>query len=516
MIIFMISESMRICEILKYMKESGKNMISQQLTPNQYRRTNNRMYIIMMLCYLFFIGVEYSNMTKGANSNAVVRIGIYVIVMLAITVVRKFLNDKKAAMVIMALSYLCTYPALCFANGAGSLAFAFPVLVGFMMYLNSRVVLLGCVSTFIICAVKSYVLKAGGDLLSYGFANVVTIGLVISIFASYWAITLLIRFDKENREEIEKEAKHRQEVAQVVVDIVEKLDDDFQQCMTELDNISGYMGSAHDTMDSMAGSSEDTAQAVSRQADMTSQIQHRLEGTNEVATEALNTTEEVKEVVENGMKLADELQKQSVLVDENTARISKTVEMLVENVQKVSGITESILAISSQTNLLALNASIEAARAGEAGRGFAVVADQIRNLAEETKTSTEQITQIINELTAITNDTQAGIEESVESIHVQRKKVEEVNTSFTQVEGGMNNLEGAVVHISNEVKEVLDANSTIVESIEMLSSASEEVSAGTQSSKEVIDQSFDSLNMFCMVFQEAFTELERLKASAER
>lgn len=65
-----------------------------------------------------------------------------------------------------------------------------------------------------------------------------------------------------------------------------------------------------------------------------------------------------------------------------------------KRIDEIRNLAQDILAISSQTNLLALNASIEAARAGESGKGFSVVAEEIRNLADTSKRTVDQITSV--------------------------------------------------------------------------------------------------------------------------
>lgn len=491
----------------------GKFVKRKQLTPEQYWMANKTMAIILTVCYLIYLVVELSN--HHIDTFSKVRMGMYLLFALGNFFMIKVNGRTKRAMLIMAVSFLVAYALLVFDNGVVSMVMSFPALIGFMLYMNSNLVGVGCIITLVICAIKGVTIMNLVDSTMIGYCTLIVVCFVVCIYASYKAIAILYEYNLQDQAVIATEAERRAEVAEVVAGIVEKIDSDFHEVVVGLEDINSTMGSANMAMDEIAGSSENTAQAVNLQADMTSQIQDRLETTSQLAGEAKETTDNLQVVVADGKKLADNLQEQSNLVDQNIARISDTVQMLVENVQKVSGITDSILNISSQTNLLALNASIEAARAGEAGKGFAVVADEIRKLAEETKISTEKITEIITQLTRVTNDTQAGIEESVEAINVQRGHVKDVNDSFTKVESGMYVLQKNVVHMSREVESVLDANKEIVDSISLLSASSQEVSAGTQTCKTTIENAFDNLNGFTTIIDGTFEQLQTLKATTQ-
>jgi len=108
---------------------------------------------------------------------------------------------------------------------------------------------------------------------------------------------------------------------------------------------------------------------------------------------------------------------------DRTTEADHATERLADVAQSMNGILSLIGNITSQINLLALNATIEAARAGEAGRGFAVVATEVKNLAGQATSATDEIAKEINGMKEVSNDVVQSLQRIKQSIDLVREYV---------------------------------------------------------------------------------------------
>ncbi len=102
------------------------------------------------------------------------------------------------------------------------------------------------------------------------------------------------------------------------------------------------------------------------------------------------------------------------------------MKALDQSAGEISKVTEMIKLIAMQTNLLALNATIEATSAGEAGKGFAVVANEIKELANQSGKSAEDIARMVEGIQGNTRGAVAVIQEVADTI-------ETINTASDRI-----------------------------------------------------------------------------------
>ncbi|MEA1052960.1 methyl-accepting chemotaxis protein [Lamprobacter modestohalophilus] len=257
---------------------------------------------------------------------------------------------------------------------------------------------------------------------------------------------------------------------------------------TELATVSSQSAQS---VQAMSSRTTTVAAAAEEASANTSSVAAAMEqATNSLASVA-SATEEMSATI--GEIASSSEKARSISADAGTQanEVSLLMHQLGQAAQEIGQVTETITDISSQTNLLALNATIEAARAGSAGKGFAVVANEIKELAKQTATATEDIKGKISgvqnsaggvitdieKITGVIAEVGHLVSSIASAIEEQAVVTQDVASNIAQASEG--------VRVANDqVAEIASVSGSIAEDLAGVTSATKEIRSGGEQVKE--------------------------------
>jgi methyl-accepting chemotaxis protein len=246
-----------------------------------------------------------------------------------------------------------------------------------------------------------------------------------------------------------------------VVTTQKRIEEQLTQSVQELQSSSSSMTEVSTAMASAAEETSNQAQVVSSAAEQVNA------NTTTVAASAEEMTASIREISNNSSEAAH-VARRAVEVAQVT---NNTIEALGQRSQEIGNVINMISSIAQQTNLLALNATIEAARAGEAGKGFAVVANEVKELAKQTATATDEITEKIE---AIQNSTTEAVTAIQEISHI----IEQISDISTTIASAVEEQAATTNEITRNVAESASGAQEIASNITGVATAANSTAQG--------------------------------------
>lgn len=305
----------------------------------------------------------------------------------------------------------------------------------------------------------------------------------------------------------------------VVTDIklaVGNLEDETGECRAAADILEKQSNAINNSSEMIAENMEQLSTSASTVAQMAEKVNEAVGGIldkGDVARKALGST---MEATQTGQEDIEAVSREIMGVKEAVNELATTVSEAEALTARISNIISVIQEIASQTNLLSLNASIEAARAGEAGKGFAVVAGEIKNLADNSSRSAEDIAKLIKEVEKIIEMTVSQTRENVDKIDMSVAVVDKTKGSFAVISDAVENIHDRVNGILEDIQQVDESAQTFAAISQEQMAGVEEVTSTVTMVKEATGANLDSVNSVKASIGELQEIVEKLKNSSNQ
>jgi len=242
-----------------------------------------------------------------------------------------------------------------------------------------------------------------------------------------------------------------------------------EKLIKDLTEASSMLATAAEELLAVSATMSASAEETSAQANTASVASEEINsGIQTVATNMEEMTASIKEITKNTNESSSKSNEAMGLA----SNANDIIKALGESSLDIGNVIKVITSIAQQTNLLALNATIEAARAGEAGKGFAVVANEVKELAKQTATATEDISMKIE---AIQGDSQTA----VSSIGSITDSISSLNSIASNIASAMEEQAATTNEVARVVTESSVGVQQISENIQQVSTAAEQTGKGT-------------------------------------
>ena len=222
------------------------------------------------------------------------------------------------------------------------------------------------------------------------------------------------------------------------------------------------------TLPDMNASIEDVANAATELAMTSGQLTQNAQEVKMLCDETLEASSKGREEMES-------MTKNVTTLNDTISELTQLIRATAKSVEEITGITDTINAISSQTDLLSLNASIEAARAGDMGRGFAVVASEVGALAKQSSEATEVIRKLVEDITRNISDINIKADICTTDMAACMSGVKEANESFNKICGDVAKATDGIMEITGGIEKINDVASNNAATTEEQASSINEV-----------------------------------------